>query len=167
MKISFTVTITRKLILALVAVSVIGTAAAAMTLFTHHFPGVKLASPPIQISTSCAILVNGTAPILGTSGNLTFDCGGGSPAFTVIATGFTVRPVFSLANTNYTRLAVWPTFLYGQNNNSPTCTGPTYHEIQSGFPLGFASLGSKYIYCAEFLADTTTGFGSFTVVWGQ
>ena len=172
MKISFTINITRKTILVVVAISVIGIAAAATTLFTHTFPGVKTVPPPPFLVTQCSTLTNETTPVLGSSGNMTFDCGSGRPAFNTTAAipkpaGGPVTPTFTLTGTGYSRVAIWAAFLYGAFNTNPPCVGPTYQVLVSGQAIIFATGGAEYIYCAEFNSAPATGFAPFSVAWNQ
>jgi len=148
--------LTRRTILALLAVSVIGTAAAATTLFTHTFPVIP-ASPPVIVTTCSTLTATPDAIITGSSGSIILTCGTG-PAFTVTLPG-QATPTF-------------PPLQAGVSLNiqfhpaSPGCGGGF---MSSGTPITFgtASVGRGYDYCETFDAAPPSGIPATTVTWSQ
>ena len=176
-----------KYVIPLFIISVIGTAAATVMLFTHTFPVVHTVVP--VLTTTCTNVVNATAaPFVGHAGNVTFTCPGG-PAFTnPFGTSGSATPMFTLGS-GYTRLFAWvfqgcaTLPLLGSQcgifNNNPPCTLGS-QLLQNGvsvtFPLttnanvnGVQVLltATDFYYCADFTSAPAGGFSNFMVTWNQ
>lgn len=171
-----------KYVIPLLLISVIGTAAAVVTLFTHTFPAILLVSGPPAIITTCSALVaEGPPPTLGVAGNATFDCGftitGGvishlHPAFNFTGSGSSWIPVFTLP-TNITGLS----FSVARNSlGYPDChaSNSFITLLRSSFqsplpptPAGQTSIANtQAVYCASYSSGATF-LPSFTVTWTQ
>lgn len=176
-----------KLVIPLLLVSVIGTAAATVLLFTHTFPAVQTVTP--ALTTNCSTLFNATMPLLGHSGNLTFTCAAGSAALiSAFGSSGSAKPTFALG-AGYTRLFMWPsagcaTVLgltqCGFLNNAPQCSSGSSMLLQNGvsvtFPITFTGsisgvpgviTATDFLYCAEYTSASATGLGTFVVNWNQ
>src|SRR5713101_5143748 len=154
MKISLN--LTGRTILAIVALSMIGTAAAAITLFTHTFPSI----PAAVVTTTCTTLTGTPTTVPpGSSGVIRFTCGT-DPAFTS-ALAASASPMFSTLPTGYTGLS-------GILHGATTCAGPPNpYTLTSGSSATFSTAGATFDYCASFTNAPTTGLGTFTVTWEQ
>lgn len=145
-----------KWVIALVLVSVIGTAAAVVTLFTHTFPTVTTVTAVLTTTCQTLTLTPDTV-VSGSSGAIVANCGA-SPAFTINSAG-QATPTFTLP-TGYTALGI---FISGGG-----CPG-TAVAITSGAPFVFTS-GSVSLnvdYCAPFTSAPSGGLATFAVTWTQ
>jgi len=139
-----------RIILGAIAVMVVTTSAVfAAFLFTQTFPPV---TRPSGLLANCTTLsVDGAIPVVGTTGFIQLDCGGGVAAF---STSATVTPTFTLP-AGYTSLQYVPadgTFACG------TYSGP----VTSGNPVTFG-VGS-FDYCISVDSDTLV-LATFDISW--
>src|SRR5712664_3582499 len=160
----FTRTVSTKFVIALLLISVIGTAVAMVTLFTQSFSFVTVSLPPAVIATSCMTLTSeGPVPLQGISGNVTFDCGVAVAAFHATGVAGTVTPTFTLPSGYTSLIAV------GRPGTSPTCTSFTSTiPLSSTVGIAFAAgANNLYVYCALYTSAPAGNFASFNVVWTQ
>lgn len=144
-----------KWVIALVLVSVIGTAAAVVTLFTHTFPAVPIFAPVLTTTCQTLTLTPDTV-VAGSSGVILATCGA-LPAFTVSSAGF-ATPTFTLP-AGYTGLGLILHLLEFCGPGGP---------IASGTPFSFhAAVGAGVDYCATFTNPPAGGLATFQVTWTQ
>ncbi len=168
-----------KWVVALLLVSVIGTAAAVTVLFTHHFPSVPTTVVAAAVlTTTCApgaLTPSPTSVVQGSTNSLVlFNCNG-SPAITVAAAGL-VKPTVSVggvANADgtlppapgYTGLQLvthTPGATSCSLGNPAVITGSALN-----FPAAFP-VGSALDYCAGVLSPAPiTALSAFDVQWIQ
>lgn len=157
-----------KYVIPLILVSVIGTAAAQIVLFTHTFPQVTVAPPPAVLTTQCSSLVAEDTPILGTSGNVTFDCGNGVEALDFTGAAGRAGPVF-IRPTEYSEILVVTTT---PGSSTPSCTLRQGLDTATALTSASSILlpsSSPYVgvYCALYTSAPSGGFPSFTIEWDQ
>lgn len=144
-----------KWVIALVLVSVIGTAAAVVTLFTHTFPAVPTVTAVLTTTCQTLTLTPDTV-VSGSSGAILAKCGASS-AFTVNSAG-QATPTFTLPMGYTALLLIFP--------SGGPCPGGG-PQITSGAPFTFSSVGSNIDYCAPFTNAPAAGLATFQVTWTQ
>ena len=163
-----------KLVIPLLLISVIGTAAALTILFTHQFPPIATTTTPF-ITTLCAE-ISGVPELVATPSSVAalsstpvfilFQCPTptGSPAFTTSSTvgPFPVTPFFSPPSA-YASVAII-SHTTG-TTCSPTSTG--YQVITSGTAIPSLTKGASFDYCGQIVNAPTGGISSFPLEWDQ
>jgi hypothetical protein len=162
--------ISTRLAIALFLVSVIGIAAAAVTLFSHTFPAVPAAvlQPTCSSTGPTGLTLNPAAVPPTSSGTIVANCSlAPAPAFVVRTTGFAIPSFGNPLPTGYTALAI-----FSDNTGlATTCSAASsgYVPLTSGAQVSFTSAVSApgFDYCLTYANAPATGLGSFTVVWSQ
>jgi hypothetical protein len=147
--------------LALLLVSMMGTAYAVSTLFTQTFPAIL----PQFATPNCVTLVSTLSSVgQGSSGGVVFACGSdirNNPALTVTNTA-TVTPQFTLP-TGYTALFIGYTGVIGAGSSGCTTSSVPLITLTSGTPVTPGA--NTYDYCANFSTAPSTGLATFDIKW--
>ncbi len=158
-----------KIVVPLLLISVIGTAVAVTTLFTHTFPAIQVVSPAgPPLTTTCATPSGTSTPTLvltpssittNTNGQILAQCPGGAPAFTTnfpLGSTVTTTPTFVLPN-GITGIDI------SFHTTGTTCS-QLYTSITSG--VAFTVPNGDWDYCLIYSTSSTAGtIPSFTVDW--
>jgi len=147
--------------LALLMVSMAGTAYAVTVLFTQTFPAI----PATGLTSNCATLTPNLAGVIpGSVGAVLFDCSSGSAFGTTqafsVGSGTTLTPTFTLP-APYADLGIFPTTL-GVGTVCPTGSGGVQF-ITTGQPT--AIVPGQYTYCADFSNAPSSGLPTFDISW--
>ncbi len=170
--------ISLKLVVVLLLISVIGTAAALVTLFTHHFPGVGTTAPAYlstpancnSTPTTVNLVVSPTsvAAFSASPAYILAQCPGptaGSTvaAFTTAATGqVPVTPFFGLP-AGYSALAI----ITHTATTSCSPSSAAYTAIMNNMPITLAT-SSSFDYCVTVAPSAPTGgLLGFDIDWEQ
>ncbi len=122
-----------------------------VSLIAIQVPALTSASPNVMVR-GCGQLSPREVPVLGSSGAIRFDCGGGA-AFS--ATGRTT-PTFDLTGTGYVSLGIIM-------HSTPDCSSSTMLQTNVSFEFGGAKQG--YDYCVSFADPTLQQIGGFNIKW--
>ncbi len=147
--------------LALLLVSVIGTAYALTTLFTQTFPAI----PPLIATANCTNLKPFVATVgPGSSGTVQFDCSGTAPtgttpAFHVLANGV-MTPTFTLPP-GYTGLSI--TSVPNTGIGGACGSFNRFAGLTSGVPITVGP--GDFDYCGDFSSAPSTGLATFDIMW--
>jgi hypothetical protein len=172
-----TLRFSRKVIIAVVAISVIASAAAAVTLFTQTFPAVPTQPQAIIIGTCGSNLQSESVPVSGFAGSVLFDCN-----TTATGQAFTTLPAANCPAPPAPCVAVTPTFtlpapyiglsLVTHSSGATSCT--PFIQLTSGSfvtigPLAISALapGAPWDYCATFTSVPSNGLSTFSISWSQ
>ena len=171
-----------KWVIALLLVSVIGTAAGVTVLFTHRFPSVPttvLAGAVLKTTcgTPGALTPSPASQVQGSTGLIfeLFNCAG-SPAITVAATGdvmatVSVGGVANAAGTIPPAPGYLNLLLVAHVVGATTCSNVGGHSVITGNLLNFPAtfpVGADVDYCS--VVDTpvpVTALSAFDVQWTQ
>ena len=140
------------------------TASGLSLLFQHVAPAVPI---PGTMTTTCAntyLIANPATVDPGTSGEITFQCSDGSPAFTISGGTFSATPYFAGSGFGAPYTTLW---IYRSDGGVTTgaCSGRTGAlGLDSGVTeADMAPL--KYNYCAEYENVGGAGLPAFYVTW--
>ncbi len=174
--------ISAKWVVALLLVSVIGTAAAVMTLFTHNFPSVPTTvAPAAVLTTTCgapgALTPSPASQVQGSTGLIfeLFNCAG-SAAITVAASGMVI-PTVSVGGVANAAGTIPPApgylnlLLVTHVAGATTCSTIGGHSVITGNALNFPAtfpVGAAVDYCSVVASPVpVTDLSAFDVDWNQ
>ena len=145
----------------LVAVSVGVGIAIAVTLFYHHMPAVGASA---TLTPNCDPLLATPASVtIGSSGQITFDCGGAAGALTVAGGSVAVKPVFLDQGFRSPYVSLWLYASGGSVVTGPCSSRSGAVQLQNNTAMTL-SVGS-YSYCAEYVDVTNVGLRAFLCRW--
>ena len=152
----------------------LGTAYAAVTLFTHRFPATTI--PGLMITTSCETLTASNIPVGSSTGTIRFNCNG-NPAFTRTSGPGSISPSFDLASTGYVGIYVIastePVCNFSNGFPRNTNSGPMFLSSGGLYPESTNTPAivavippNNYDYCVEF-SSPSGSLSAFTATWSQ
>ena len=172
--------LTRRVLFAILAVSVVGTAAASVALFSQIIPALP-AKPQAIFPGNCgsALKSGNLGPVAGLGGTAIFFCDSTSTgqAFTTLpATACPAPPAACIAATPTFTLPAPYTglFIVDHTSGVTDCSVSSANPITSGNfvtigPLAISALapGFGFDYCAAYSNAPSTGLPTFTITWTQ
>src|SRR5438132_5728498 len=147
--------------LALLMVSMAGTAYAVTVLFTQTFPAI----PATGLTSNCATLTPNLAGVTpGSAGAVLFDCSGtaafGTTQAFSVGSSTTLTPAFTLP-AQYGDLSIYNPTQISVGSVCPT--GGAVQFITTGSPI--AIVPGQYTYCADFSSAPSSGLPTFDISW--